>query len=87
MVLRETQSVTLTMWSERKLIHGPNLCLVQPCWYSWERFEMLELFVNQYALIENALDPEKNRYVLKSAIELNGRNNYSQEIYGFAFFA
>jgi hypothetical protein len=48
---------------------------------------MLELFVNQYALIENALDPEKNRYVLKSAIELNGRNNYSQEIYGFAFFA
>lgn len=48
---------------------------------------MLELFVNQYALIENALDPEKNRYVLNSAIELNGRNNYSQEIYGFAFFA
>jgi len=68
MVLRQTESVKITMWSERKLVHGPSLCLVQPCWYKWEKFDQLELFVNEYCLIENELDPGRNRYVKKYGI-------------------
>ena len=63
MILRETEGVILTTWDDKKLIYGPNLCLVQPCWYEWERIEKVELFVNEFILIENSQDPSKNRFV------------------------
>ena len=63
MVLRETESVRIESCYDRHIIHGPNLfACAYPC-MEWTKYEKVELFVNEFTLIENSLDPDQNRCV------------------------
>ena len=65
MILRETDSVRISSCSDKEVVHGPSLCVCRSCFNDWERFSKIELFINEFTLVENVLDPTKNRYVNK----------------------
>ena len=63
MTLRQNESLILTGCSSTQVIHGPYLCYCNvPCLYKWEIQEKVELFVNDYVVVMNTLDPSLSRY-------------------------
>jgi len=55
MILRETDSVRISSCSDKEVVHGPSLCVCRSCFNDWERFSKIELFINEFTLIENVL--------------------------------
>ena len=45
------------------MIHGPSLCECHlPCLYGWEVQQKVELFINDYVMVMNTIDPTLSRY-------------------------
>ena len=61
--LRQNESLVLTGCSSAEVIHGPSLCECHlPCLFGWEVQEKVELFVNDYVMVINTMDPKLSRY-------------------------
>lgn len=63
MTLHQNETLVLTGCADKAVYHGPSLCICRPlpC-YTWEVESKYELFINEYVLIRNVLDPTEDRF-------------------------
>lgn len=61
--IKRDEQLILNTWTDRKLINGPNCFVVYNMTYSVKKTKMIKLKLNEYILITNEIQPEKNRYV------------------------
>lgn len=62
--LHQNETLVLTGCADKEIYHGPSLCICRPlpC-YTWEVENKYELFINEYVLVRNTLDPTEDRFV------------------------
>jgi hypothetical protein len=62
--INQNETLVLAGCADQQMIHGPELCIFRPnmCCYSWRIYKKVELFVNEYVLVRNTLNPKEDRY-------------------------
>ena len=61
--LGQNDTLILTGCSSKEITHGPHLCVVgMPFMYTWEVQKKVELFINEYVMVKNFLNPNLSRY-------------------------
>lgn len=62
--LNVDQQAVVTTWTNKKLDKGPINFKYYPPWHKVKVYPQVELKINQYAVVENSLEPDKSKIIL-----------------------